>query len=217
MKANQIQDRNWQENVLTLPARRPNPLIQFKPVYFEGNLYHPQFGDRSSLLIFKRKMPKEVSFIRAYSGWRAGGAKDLQDLGEGRAFLRWLQRHELSIQWRRDDFLIHPLFTGENVPRHDPDDEFAKGLSFALRPVQVQRRAVKLYLQDEDVLSLMRLNSGEEKDFLSIVEDYVEMRFDWDTSKLPAPGFLDWVKSRRLRPAFRGGQMGFGPLIDYIR
>lgn len=217
MKAHQVQDRNWQENGLSLPAGLPHPLIQFKSVYFEGNLYHPQFGDRTSLLIFSRKMPKSVSFIRAYSGWRAGGAKDLNELGEGRAFFRWLQRHELSIQWRRDDFLIHPLFTGENAPKHDPDDDFAKGLSFALRPIQVQRRRVKLYLQDQDVLSLFRINSGEERDFLSLVEEYIEMRFSWDTSKLPAPGFLDWLKSKNKRPSFHQGQIGFGPLVEFVR
>ncbi len=217
MKANQYQDRNWQENVLTLPAGRPNPLIQFKPVYFEGNLYHPNFDDRTSLLIFGRRMPKKVSFIRAYSGWRAGGARDLNDLGEGRAFLRWLQRHELSVEWKKDDFLIHPLFSGKLAPNHDPQDEFAKGLSFALRPVQVQKRKVKLYLQDQDVLSLLRIKTGEEKDFLSLVEDYVEMRFDWDTTRSPAPGFLEWVRNKGKRPIFYPGQMGCRPLIDYVR
>lgn len=217
MKVNQYQDRNWQQGSHPLPAGRPNPLIQFKPVYFEGTLYSPQFGDRTSLLIFNRKMPKKVSFIRAYSGWRASGARDLLELGEGRAFLRWLQRHELSIAWKRDDFIIHPLFTGKGVPVHDPDDDFAKGLSFALRPVQVQKRKVKLYLQDQDVLSLLRIKSEDEEDFLTLVERYVEMRFHWDTSKRPAPGFLDWVKSMSIRPVIRHGQIGFGPLIDYIR
>jgi hypothetical protein len=216
MKTHQLQDRTWQEN-LHLQAGRPISLIRFKPIYFEGQDYFPNFGDRSTLLIFGRKMPKKVSFIRAYSGWRAGGAKELHELGEGRAFFRWLQRHELSIEWRRDDFLIHPLFSGENIPKHHPEDDFAKGLSFALRPVQVKKRKVKLYLQDGDVLSLLKINSGTEKDFLAIVEDYIEMRFDWDTNQQPAPGFLEWVKSRSLKPAFHQGQIGFGPLITYIR
>lgn len=212
MKANQYQDRNWQ-----VSAGRPISLIQFKPVYFESNLYHPSFGDRTGLLILARKMPKRVSFSRAYSGWRAGGAKDLLELGEGRAFFRWLQRHELSIEWKKEDFIIHPLFTGKDLPRHDPHDEFARGLSFALRPVRVQRRLVKLYLQDQDVLSLLKISAGEERDFLSLVEHYIEMRFHWDTTKRPAPGFLDWVKSINLRPLFRAGQLGFRPQVEFIR
>lgn len=212
MKANQYQERNWQGT-----AGRPNALVQFKSVYFEGNLYHPSFGDRTTLLILNRKMPKSVSFIRAYSGWRAGGAKDLQELGEGRAFFRWLQRHELGIQWKKDDFTIHPLFTGENIPRHDPNDDFARGLSFALRPVRVQERAVKLYIEDQDVLSLLRLQTGEERDFLSLVEDYVEMRFGREMEMGPAPGFLEWVKSMGKRPLFHQGQMGFSPAVEFIR
>lgn len=217
MKTHQFQERTWIEDDPILPVGKATPLITFRPVYFDGTLYRPDFGDRASLLILSRKMPKRVSFLRAYSGWRAGGKKDLQDLGEGRAFFRWLQRHELSIQWRKDDFTINNFFTGADSPRHDPGDEYAQGLSFALNPIRVGKKRVKLYLEDQDVISLLRLGEGLEIDFVALTRAYISMRLDWDTSRAQAPGFLDWVRAKKLRPTLQRGQLGFTPPVEFVR
>ena len=156
-------------------------------------------------------MPTKVSFPRAYRGWRASGSREEAELGEGRAFLRWLQKHEISIDWEPRDFQPHPYFSHQDSPRHDPDDEMAKGLSFAVRPVRVAQRNVKLYVQDHDMLSLLSMPYGKEEDFLELVMRYVAQRFEWANWKAPAPPFLDWVVSQGSRPVFQGGQLGFTP------
>lgn len=187
---------------------RPNPLMTFSSIWFEGRYYYPRFGDRNSLLLLRYNMPKKVSFSRAYSGWRAGGSREERELGEGRAFFRWLQRHQISIQWKKTDFELNPYFSQENSPRHDPGDEMAQGLSFAIRPVRVSGRHVKLYVQDDDMLALLNLGYGEEEDFLELVMKYVTHRFQWEQWRAPAPHFLDWVKSQGKRPVFGPCQLG---------
>lgn len=184
------------------------PLVTLAPIWYEGRWHQPRFTDRHILLLFKRKMEKEVSFVRAYRGWRASGAIEEQELGEGRAFLRWLMKHELSIQWKKKDITINPLLSGENSPCHDPADEMAQNLSFAIRPVEVGRRAVKLYVQDNDMLSLLGLPYGEEEDFLGLVKRYVAQRFEWEKWRAPAPPFLDWVTTLGKRPRLSSGEVG---------
>lgn len=202
----------WTESSLS----RPNPIVTFSPVWAEGRKWFPKFGDRNSLLLLRRNMPKQVSFIRAYRGWRASGAKEEAELGEGRAFLRWLQKYELSIEWHWRDLQPHPYFLHKASPQHDPGDEMAKGLSFCIRPVQVQNRNVKLYVEDQDILGLLNLPYGKEEDFLELVMRYVAQRFDWEGWRAPAPPFLDWVISQGKRPLFQGGQLGFkAPIWHY--
>lgn len=198
-------------------ALKPNPLVTFNSVYFDGRLWQPHFGDRNALLILKRSMPKKVSFARAYSGWRAGGSKEERELGEGRAFFRWLQRHQISIDWKRSDFKPHPYFGHPQAPAHDPSDEMSVGLSFAIRPVVVKGRKVKLYVQDDDMLALLNLPYGDEEDFLELVMCYVTQRFQWEGWRAPAPGFLDWLKTQGKRPLFVPGQLGFSPGVCFTR
>lgn len=187
---------------------KPSPLITFNPVWALGRQWCPNFGDKNSLLLMRRQVEKTVSFARAYCGWRNSGAREERELGEGRAFLRWLQKHHLSIDWHLKDFSPHPYFSGPNSPKHDKNDEMAKGLSFAIKPVSVGEKKVKLYVRDEDVLSLLSLNYGMEVDFLELVKSYVMYRREWEKWSAPAPLFLDWVVSHGKRPVFNSGQLG---------
>jgi hypothetical protein len=191
---------------------RPNPILTFSPVWIFDRKYQPHFGDRHALILLKRRTHKQVSFTRAYSGWRHSGARELEELGEGRAFLRWLQRHDLSIDWHEADFLPHPYFLAPSAPNHAPGDEYAQQHSFAIRPVQVAGRKIKLYVKDQDILSLLNLPYGKEEDFLELVMSYITQRFQWEKWHAPAPTFLDWVISHGLRPIFAPRQLGFSPL-----
>lgn len=193
---------------------RPNPIVTFSKVWAEGRMWEPKFGDRHALLLLRRIMPDKVSFTRAYRGFRASGAKEEKELGEGRAFLRWLQKHEISIDWKPRDFSPHPFFTCPGAPKHDPNDEMAQGLSFAIRPVEVAGRRIKLYVADDDMLNLLNMPYGNEKDFLELVMRYVAQRFEWESWRAPAPPFLDWVRSQGMRPVFVPGQLGFRPLHE---
>jgi hypothetical protein len=188
---------------------RPTPIVQFSKIQWEGATYHPNFGDRHSLLLLRRQLPKKVSFPRAYRGWLESGSTELSEFGEGRAFLRWLMKHDLAIDWKKKDFDPHPYFTHPSAPKHDPRDEMARGLSFAIKHVDVDSRKVKLYVQDEDMLNLLSMPFGNEEDFLELVMRYVAQRFEWAKWKAPAPLFLDWVKAQGRRPVFNGGDVGF--------
>ena len=195
-----------------LTSCRPKPIIMFAPVWACGQKWYPSFGDRHALLLLRRSMPNKVSFQRAYTGWRTSGAREEGELGEGRAFLRWLQRHQISIEWSERDFIPHPYFCQKNSPKHDPKDEMALDLSFAIKPVRVAGRNIKLYVRDVDMLSLLQLPYGQEEDFLELVMSYVSQRFQWESWRAPAPGFLDWVVSQAKRPYFLPEQLGFHPL-----
>ncbi|MFP5457885.1 MAG: hypothetical protein ACLGG7_04050 [Bacteriovoracia bacterium] len=188
---------------------QPRPVIEFTTVYAEGRHWQPNPGDRTALLLLRRQMPKQVSFTRAYRGWRSSGAREERELGEGRAFLRWLQRHELSIAWESRDLKLHPYFTLPGAPTHAPDDEMAVGMSFAIAPVEVDGRRVKLYLADEDVLRLIHLPYGNDEDFLALVTEYVGQRRQWQLWKAPAPPFVEWLTSLGKKPFFKPGQLGF--------
>lgn len=191
---------------------RPNPIVTFAPLWADGRKWFPEFGDRHSLLLLRRITPKKVSFARAYAGWKLSGAHEERELGEGRAFLRWLQKHHLSIEWKERDFRPHPYFLMGETPHHDPQDEMARGLSFAVKPVSVSGRNVKLYIQDQDIMSLLSMPYGSEEDFLELVMRYVAQRFDWESWRAPAPTFLDWLISHGKRPIFLPGQLGFSLL-----
>jgi hypothetical protein len=188
---------------------QPSPILEFRQIWSEGRRWQPRPGDRTTLLLLKRQMPKQVSFERAYRGWRASGAKEERELGEGRAFLRWLQKHELSIAWEARDIELHPYFALPDSPRHDPQDETAYGLSFAVAPVKVGPRLVKLYLADEDVLRLLNLPYGHEMDFLTLVTEYVGQRHQWQAWQAPAPPFVEWLTNQGRKPVFKRGQLGF--------
>lgn len=191
---------------------RPNPIVTFAPIWAENQLYHPKFSDRHTILLLRRSMEKKVSFLRAYRGWRASGAREEKELGEGRAFFRWLQKHQISVDWKEEDFNPHPYFSHPNSPTHDPNDEMSKDMSFCVRPVQVQGRNIKLYIQDTDMVSLLNMPYGVEEDFLELVMRYVAFRFQLEKWRAPAPYFLNWVTHQGVRPVFSAGQLGFRAL-----
>ncbi len=201
MKTSILQDRST-------GLVQPNPIVTFSAVWIFDQKYQPKFGDRHALLLLKRRMPKRVSFSRAYTGWRQSGAREERELGEGRAFLRWLQRHELSIDWTASDLAPHPYFASPDSPSHAKDDELAEWHSFAIRPVSVKGRNIKLYVKDNDLLSLLNMPYGQEQDFLLLVMSYITQRFEWENWRAPAPSFLDWVVSHGKRPTFKPGQLG---------
>lgn len=190
---------------------RPAPLITFNPIRINGKLRTPSFSDKISLEIMKLKTPVKHPFRETYKRWYLEGSWIDRDLGEGRAFLRWLNREGCSIDWNPHDFKLHPYFTTPLAPKHSPHDEMAKGLSFAIKPVEVDKRKVKLYLVDEAVLNLISLPYGEDTDFIELVSEYIKQRFEWEKWKAPAPTFIDWVKAHAKRPVFMEGQLGFCP------
>lgn len=206
----------FEQDPCSLSSIRPNPILTFSPVHYDGQSWQPKFGDRNALLLLRRNVPKKVSFARAYAGWRAGGSKEEKELGEGRAFFRWLQRHHLSIEWKDTDFAPHPYFACPFAPKHASGDEMAIGLSFAIKPVEVIGRKVKLYVQDDDMLSILNMPYGVEEDFLELVMRYITQRFQWESWRAPAPKFLDWLTGQGKRAVFERGQLGFevGHMIE---
>jgi hypothetical protein len=202
---------SWSYDDDTKGPCRPTPLISLSPIRINGKLKYPAITDRVALALLKHKTSKKLSYRNAYKEWFSDGSWLDRDLGEGRSFLRWLQKTGQSIDWKPHDFSLHSYFTDEWAPKHAPDDEMAQGLSFAIKPVEVSGRRVKLYLQDEAVLNLINMPYGEEHDFLELVKEYVKIRFQWEKWRAPAPPFLDWVKAQAKRPIFQSGQLGFCP------
>jgi hypothetical protein len=198
-----------QEAFMNHQAGAPFKILQFRPLWLEGRYYTPEFSNSSILYLFKRKLPKSVSFRRAYTGWRASGAKEEKELGESRAFIRWLHKHHLSVEWSQKDFNLHPVFNHPQSPKHDPDDEMSQELSFAIRPVMINERRIKLYVKDEDILGLINMTHGEDEDFLSLVSRYVTYRLSWEKWRAPAQTFYDWVIAQGRRPLLAPGQIGF--------
>jgi hypothetical protein len=188
---------------------RPTPLIKFSSIRINGVIKHPRFSDKISLQLLKHKAPNKLSFREAYRQWYNDIPWNDHDLGEGRAFLRWLQKNNKCIEWKETDMGLHTYFYSPDAPKHDPSDELAQDLSFAIKPVEVEGRRVKLYLKDEAVLSLLNMPYGEEHDFLDLVKQYIKLRFQWELWNAPAVTFLDWVNSQAKRPIFQGGQLGF--------
>lgn len=187
---------------------RPNPLITFTPFKINGKLKHPIFTDKVGLSLLLSRGPKTLSFRDAYTTWFCDHYFVDKDLGEGRSFARWVYKNQISIQWKHGDFSLHKYFQQSNSPKHDPGDEMSRGQSFAVKPVEVSNRKVKLYLEDEAVLNLINLPYGEDRDFIELVRNYVRLRFQWEEWRAPAPPFLDWVKSQGQRPVFSSGQLG---------
>lgn len=188
---------------------RPSPLFIFNPIRINGKPKIPHFTDKVTLALLKYKTPSKKLFRELYIDWYCEGSWIDRDLGEGRAFFRWLQQSGHSIEWKPQDFKLHSYFTQKNAPKHSPDDELAKGLSFAIKPVDVGERKVKLYLQDECIMNLISMPFGEDKDFIELVKEYIKLRFQWEEWKAPAPTFIDWVKAQAKRPVFSSGQLGF--------
>ena len=191
----------------------PTPLVQFSPIRINGKLRVPIISDRMTLALIKYKTQNQYPFRDLYREWFINDSFVERDLGEGRSFYRWLKLQEKSIAWKPTDIKLHPYFTDEHAPKHDPNDEMARDLSFAIKPVDVSNRKIKLYLQDEAVLGLIALNFGEEEDFIELVCSYIKMRFKWESWQAPAPTFIDWVKAQAKRPVFQKGQLGFIPPI----
>ncbi len=186
----------------------PTPVFRFTPLRINGRDKRPDFSDKVALKLLRSARGQAIPFREAYRHWHFRSARVDRDLGEGRAFLRWLDRENLSVQLGPRDFTLHQYFTCGESPSHEPDDDLARDLSFALGPVEVNDRRVKLYLQDAAVLNLLSLPFGHEEDFLNLVRRYVAKRFDWELWKAPAPLFVDWVKSEARRPVFLPGQLG---------
>lgn len=185
-----------------------NHVIHFRPILIDDKMETPTFDIQSSLKLLKKKSEKKVSFARAYRGWRISGSREEIKLGSGGSFLKWLAHHQLSILWAEDDFYINPLFSGPSSPKHSVDDEYAKDHSFALRPVMVRNRSIKLYISDQHMFRLLNYHHGESADFLDLIKLYITFRFDWEKWEVPIPLFLDWMISHQKRPVFQKGQVG---------
>lgn len=186
----------------------PSPLLTFNPIRINGKNRYPSISDKTSLLLLKLQGHRKLSFKEAYKWWLSEAPFIDRDLGEGRAFLKWLKLHDVAIDWKKEDFRFHAYFLQHTSPKHDPGDEMARDLSFAITPVAVGERRIKLYLKDEAVLNLINMPYGEEEDFLKLVVDYIRMRFQWEKWRAPSPPFLDWVKTNAKKPLFSKGQLG---------
>ena len=193
-----------------LPCR-PSPFLTFQPVRINGKFITPKLSDKHGLSLLKMKGGERISFIEAYKDWYLHHQWHDRDLSEGRAFLRYLKTHHKSVRLAQADFTLHPYFTQSSAPKHDPHDELAKEHAFVISPVEVNKRKVKLYVSDEDMLNLISLPFGTDVDFLRLVKSYITLRHEWEKWKAPSPSFLEWVKSQVVRPVFSKGQLG----IDY--
>lgn len=191
---------------------RPTPLINFATVRYQGKPRVPTITDRDSLIILKLRGQKKISFREAYVEAVCRDSRDAHELGEGRALIRWLRKNNKMILWKDGDFKMHSYF--ENGPAFDANDELARDHSFSILPVTVMGRTIKLYIQDEAMLSLLSLQYGEEESFLSLVRRYIARRIQWEHWRAPAPPFIDWVKIEGKRPVFEKGQLGFRPCLE---
>ena len=187
---------------------RPTPLMHFSSIRYQGKPRVPAITDRDSLTIMKLKGQKKIPFREAYIESVCRDSRDAHELGEGRALIRWLRKHKAMILWKDGDFKMHSYF--EDGPGFDNDDEY----SFSILPVTVMGRTIKLYIQDEAMLSLLSLEYGEEESFISLVRRYIARRIQWEHWRAPAPTFIDWVKNEGKRPVFEKGQLGFRPCIE---
>ncbi len=190
---------------------RPTPLISFSSIRYQGKIRVPVISDRDSLTLIKMKGEREVSFREAYIESVCRDSREAHELGEGRALIRWLRKNKSMILWKDGDFKMHSYF--EEGPGFDPDDELARDHAFSILPVTVMGRTIKLYIEDEAMLSLLSLEFGEEENFISLVRRYIARRIQWEHWRAPAPTFIDWVKNEGKRPVFGKGQVGFRPCM----
>lgn len=188
---------------------RPSPLILFNPIRYQGRPRVPKISDRDCLHLLKLKGDRKISFREAYVESVCKDSRDAHELGEGRALIRWLRKNKMMILWKDGDFKMHSLF--ENGPGFDSTDELAGDHSFSILPVTVMGRVIKLYVEDEAMLALLSLETGEEENFLSLVRRYIARRIQWEHWRAPAPTFLDWVRVEGKKPVFTSGQIGFHP------
>ena len=191
---------------------RPHPVFSFNPIRINGKLTRLAFSDQVSFDLMKRRTQNSLPLRDAYLQWMRNHSFHHSDLGEGRAFLHWLSKEKKSISWNQRDIKVHPYFL-QDGPKHQIDDEYAKNLSFAINPVNVMGRRVKLYLEDDSIMRLLSIPLGEEHDFLELVMKYITMRFHREKWHSPAPTFLDWVKILGKRPVFLRGYLGFSTVI----
>lgn len=190
------------------------PLIHFKDVWHEGRYHSFEPDDLSALLILQKDTPKKVSYTRAIRGWKTSGLQ-FERRSDGRAFNAWLNKHKLSVLWETTDFEINPLLCSPSSPRHDENDEMARGHSFVIRPAMVDGRKIKLYVQDPDMIKLLNLNAGEEKSFSDLTRSYIANRLKWQKQNILAPTFLDWIIAIGARPHIEEGELGFFPQISF--
>ncbi len=191
---------------------RTLPLFTFSPFRHNGRKILPQISDRDALLILKIRGEKKISFADAYVEAICRGTCH-DEIGEGRALIRWLKKRKLMIEWKKSDFKVRPFFDGADDLFSDSEDAFDREHSFSISPVKVLGRTIKLYVEDEAMITLLQISYGEEEDFLSLIRRYVARRIQWELWRAPAPTFLDWVKVEGKRPVFQKGQLGFRPCL----
>jgi hypothetical protein len=187
----------------------PTPLVSFSPIRFNGKVKYFNFTDRQSLELLKYKTDHRMTLREAYGRWPNKSYQHELDLGESRAFIKWLKDHKVSIKWSPQDYSLHQYFNQKNSPTHLKDDEFSLGQSFSISPLVVNKRVIKLYLEDESILNLLSLTFGEEENFFKLIESYILLRFQLVKWNAPAPLFIDWLRASGKRPIFHSGQMGF--------
>ena len=193
---------------------RPTPLIFFSSIRYQGKPRVPSISDRDCLTLLKLKGERKVSFRDAYIESICRDSREAHEVGEGRALIRWLRNNKMMILWKDGDFKMHSFF--EDGPGFSSGDELAGDHSFSILPVTVMGRTIKLYIEDEAMLSLLSLEYGEEESFISLVRRYIARRIQWEHWRAPAPTFIDWVKNEGKRPVFEKGQVGFKPFQAQI-
>ncbi len=149
-------------------ACRPTPLFQFKTIRIAGRAVTPKLSDKHALLLLKRKLPKVMSFSEAYRSWWKSGRREIEELGEGLSFLKWLKANGLSVAFKRSDFHFHPYFQ----PSGTKDSEHL----FTITSVDVLGRKVKLFVEDEDMIQILHFPYGRDVDFLVSCYGHPEIR-----------------------------------------
>lgn len=189
-----------------------SPLVEFKDVWHEGRYHSFNPEDLYALLILQKTSDKQVSYERAFRGWKNSPFPG-ERRSEGRAFYSWLNKHHLSIIWKESDFYVNPILTSPNAPKHDEGDELAHGHSFVIRPQMVDGRKIKLYVQDRDMIKILNLHLGELTPFEDLTKQYIAQRLKWEKSCIPAPTFLDWMVALGKKPYICEGDLGFFPQV----
>jgi hypothetical protein len=188
---------------------RPTPLFYLSPIHIRGRPHYPNIKDRELLRLFKLRGSKFMPFSEAYRIWRLQGPKEEEELGEARAYLRWVISKELTLTFRKRDLSLHPYFQSPGKREEDEKNDFMTELSFSIPTINLGDRKIKLYLQDDSVISLLNLDFGEEMDFLELVRLYIKKRLEWEKWRAPAPLFYEWVLNMGKRPIFKKGQLNY--------